>query len=243
MAAHDERARLSYSNLETVQNLHSPRWNPLLGNGLEVVPDGYHRPHEHDDKHHVVVRSKDDKILVNADPQPPKLAFGESIASPRPAKIWGVRRKLFWIFVALAVIVVLAASIGGGVGARLAGDARTKQIVPTSDPDTIAGNSTTSPGPARAPFRNLGIAALRWVDGKNVRHFHVYSQSTNSTHTRILESTWDSDGQTWTVAPITDDDADEVKPGTPIAVAARFPHTNTGIELVRAAPYNCVYCD
>ncbi|KAK1753797.1 hypothetical protein QBC47DRAFT_387152 [Echria macrotheca] len=234
MAAHGERARLSYSNLETVQNLHSPRWNPLLGNGLEVVPDGHHRPYEHNDKHHVFVRSKDDKILVNADPQPPEVAFDEGNASTPPAKIWGIRRKLFWIFVALTVIVVLAASIGGGIGARLAADARTKQSIPSSDPDTNSGNSTTSSSPARAPFRNLGIAALRWVDGKNISHFHLYSQSTNSTHTRVLESSWDSNSETWTVAPITDDDADEVKPGTPIAVSAGFPHTNTSIELVKS---------
>jgi hypothetical protein len=128
--------------------------------------------------------------------------------------------------VGVAAFVVFSAAIGGEVGGYMSG--RPKQV--SSDP---VANATSPTSPTGAPFQNLSIAALRWIDGKNISHYRVYTQSmSDSNRTRILESAWNSDGQTWTVPPITDEKVDAIKLGTPISVSAGHLHTNTSLELV-----------
>lgn len=236
MAAHHGRARLSYSDLETVPASHR---NLPQHDGLEVVPEGYHHGYEYSYKQAVPAQHpfKDDKIAVSPDRQAPEVVGYQhtALSPPAPPTICGIRRKVFWILVGVAAFVVLAA-IGGGVGGYMS--SRPKQA---SSDSVIAGNTTsptsgTSPtnptSPTRAPFQNLGIAALRWIDGKNINHYRVYTQSGASSRSRIIESAWDSDGQTWTVSPITDEKVDKIKLGTPISVSAGHPHTNTSLELV-----------
>lgn len=237
MAAHHGRRRLSYSDLEAVPATHR---NLPQHDGLEVVPEGYHHGYEYSYKQAVPAQHpfKDDKIAVSPDRQAPEVVGYQHTAASSPARptICGVRRKVFWILVGVAVFV---AAVGGGVGGYIS--SRPKQA---SSDSVIAGNTTsptsgtspTSPAsptsPPRAPFQNLGITALRWIDGKNINHYRVYTQSGTSSRPRIVESAWDSNGQTWAVSPITDEKVDKIKLGTPISVSAGHPHTNTSLELV-----------
>ncbi|ELQ33086.1 hypothetical protein OOU_Y34scaffold01003g5 [Pyricularia oryzae Y34] len=57
----------------------------------------------------------------------------------------------------------------------------------------------------------------------------VYFQSRDGA---IMESAWNSTGNRWTVSRITDPGAD-IKPGTPLAASAGFPHVNTTWDVVK----------
>ncbi|KAK0643830.1 hypothetical protein B0T16DRAFT_459931 [Cercophora newfieldiana] len=225
-------------------------WNPQQGQGIEVSP-GYHNNGHLDDKQTVWTKAEDsyahptanDKYAI-ANAYPPEVVGedgeeGKRLPVPAPT-ICGIRRKVFWIALGVATFVVLAAAIGGGVGGYFAN--RPKQSASESQSTSNSGSSTgnpTAPGPSsptRAPVQNLSIAAVRWIDGKNVDHYRVFTQSSSSNQLGILESAWNSDGQAWSISPITDG-TDTVKPGTSISASTGFPHTNTSFELVKTVFY------
>jgi hypothetical protein len=139
---------------------------------------------------------------------------------------FGRNSKTLWIISAILLFLILAAAIGGGVGGSLSAkkhhnNGSTSISSPTPSP-------TNSPPNTRPIYQNSGLAAMQWVDLNNTNHYRVYYQDASNA---IMESAWDSNGTTWQVSQVSDP-AFQVKPGTPIAAAAGYPHANYSYTLV-----------
>jgi hypothetical protein len=152
----------------------------------------------------------------------------ESIAKSAERRIWGLKRRTFWVLaIILAIVVIVAAIVGGVVGSKSSG----------SDNTDSPGNLTPSNGPATSQLSGIPgmhpasrLAAFNFTLD-DVEHHRIYFQSESGV---IMESSWDSNDTAWKVNPVTspsevvlsadlDRNADaselEVKIGTPIAVS------------------------
>lgn len=230
----ERKSQPDYSELEVVPNTYAH--NAEVAQGLEV------HYVEHDPKASPTARppSKDGKIAYDTDKK--LLSLAEASDSPEvirqsqhkdlppppsPATTCGLPRKTFWILVSVATIIVAAAAIGGGVGGPLA---HRNQPQPTA-------RNQSQPSMPSPPVQNLSIAALHWVDGANTSQYRVYYQLSNASI--VTESAWSSDTKNWSVSSITDQGAD-IKPSSPLACSAGYPHSNTSNALVSTCELPCV---
>lgn len=151
----------------------------------------------------------------------------ESSPSAEERKIFGLRRKTFFILLAVVLILITAVAIGGGVGGTMA----------TQDREKSASVPIPSPTPAQAPtttrslYTNTGLAATQWTDLNGTLHKRLYYQDNRN---KIRESAWDNStafDTPWEVNAI----GGSAKPGTPIAAAAGYPHARYNYTLVRIA--------
>lgn len=118
--------------------------------GLEVVPHSEHTdyqkyPTESTDKEKFPYYSP---VPVTATPHGDdtnKIAYGATANEQYPPKtICGLRKRTFWILVAVAVVIV-AAAVGGGVGGALASNKK------SSDNSNSSSNPAESGSPSSAP--------------------------------------------------------------------------------------------
>ena len=144
----------------------------------------------------------------------------QSKESP-PAKehrILGMRRKTFKVLLLVFSMLILAIAIGGGVGGAMAKRNKAKATTTT----------TRAPSPtASANYANTGLSALQWTDLNGTLHKRVYYQDSSD---RIRESAWDNTtafDAAWGVNAV----SDPVKPITPIAAAAGYPHASFNYSL------------
>ena len=74
------------------------------------------------------------------------------------------------------------------------------------------------------------MAAIQWTDLNGTAHKRVYYQDQNN---KIVESAWDNSStfDAWEVNTI----SDAVKPSTPIAAVAGYPHVSHNYSLVRVS--------
>ncbi|KAL5878155.1 hypothetical protein ACKVWC_007305 [Pyricularia oryzae] len=147
-------------------------------------------------------------------------------APPKPQNtICGLRKRTFYIGIGILGLIVIAAAVGGGVGgsiaARNASQPQEQQTPPAPSPTN---RPKTSP-----VLQESALAGLNWKDASNDTHYQVYFQSRDGA---IMESAWNPTGNRWTVSRITDPGAD-IKPGTPLAASAGFPHVNTTWDVVK----------
>jgi len=127
----------------------------------------------------------------------PEVALGQN-GTPPKKRICGLAARTFYIVLAIAVILVIAA-IGGGVGGALASK-NTDSLASESTggiTGSSGGNSTTPKGPK--PLSNTKLAATNWTDGNNVGHRNVYFQDEYGS---VVERRWDSDSNQWTTSNI-----------------------------------------
>ncbi|KAK3358233.1 hypothetical protein B0T25DRAFT_541205 [Lasiosphaeria hispida] len=242
MAAHRDSAHAPYSNLEVVQ---SPDSDLNHGHGVEIYPA------QHAEKKAQMIESdptaapfarpssREEKIF-NPYSSAPEVVIEEqrphatserqdAYLPPPPRTICGIRPRIFWIIVGISAVIIIAAAVGGGVGASLSNRAKQDPASSTNPPDSSSPTNSTRP-----VNRDVSISALRWADAADVSQYRLFfHQSTNTTPAPILESAWSSDSRKWTVLPVTDANVDSVKVGTPMAASAGIPHTNTSFEVVK----------
>ena len=143
----------------------------------------------------------------------------ESSPLAKERKTFGLHRKKFLILWPLILVLIIAGAVGGGVGGTV--DARKKEkiaTVPTSNPAPVS----------RVRYANTGLAATQWTDPNATLHKRVYYQDNSN---KIRESAWDNNtafDTAWQVNTI----GGAVKPGTPIAAAAGYPHASYNYSLV-----------
>ena len=147
----------------------------------------------------------------------------ESI-TPTP-KIIGLQRKTFIRLLFVLLVIILGSAIGGGVGGSRAVRQKNKaeslsQPAPSTIQTTISANI---PLPTQAGrYTNTGLAALQWTDLNRTLHKRVYYQDAMN---KLRESAWDNSTTPrtpWRVNTI----SNAVKPGTPLAAAAGYPHAD-----------------
>lgn len=188
----------------------------------------------HDPKDEKVIGYTDDKIvscdtgkIINYHDVGKQTVIIESYAvQPEQSslvhehRIFRLRRKTFFFLSLTIIVVMLASIIGGGVGGTMA--RRNKHnAVPTAGSNRPS--TTTS-----LPYANTGLAAIQWTDKNGTLHQRVYFQDKSN---KIREAGWDNttafDSQ-WEVNAI----SKTVKPSTPIAAVAGYPHASFNYSLV-----------
>lgn len=130
--------------------------------------------------------------------------------------------------------MVVAAAVGGGVASAKAahggGTNGTPPSVESAPTTTIPSNST--PVTSGSLYANTGISAMQWTDRNGTMHKRLYYQNQND---QIVESAWDNNtafDAAWEVNRV----SDTVKPGTPVAAVAGYPHASYNFPLVRLPP-------
>lgn len=156
----------------------------------------------------------------------------ELAESPRlveERKVFGMRRRTFFILSPMVFALIIASAIGGGVGGTIATRSREQTAtIPTAIPSST---SPQAPTTTRLRYTNTGLAALQWTDLDGTLQKRLYYQDNND---RILESAWDNSTSfdaAWNINAI----SDAVKPGTSIAAAAGYPFASYDSSLVSIA--------
>ncbi len=129
----------------------------------------------------------------------------------------------------MVLVLIIAGAVGGGVGGTIAARNRERTAtVPTHDPSSTPPQAPTT---TRVPYANTGLAAMQWTDLNGTLHKRLYYQDNSD---KIRESAWDNStafDTVWEVNAI----SGAVKPGTPIAAVAGYPHASYNYSLVRIA--------
>ena len=139
--------------------------------------------------------------------------------------ILGLKRKTFRLLLIMASIFMLAVIVGGSIGGTLA--KRNKRQDITDSPSSLAPST-------QALYKNTGLSAIGWTDRNGTLHKSVYFQDSKD---MIREAAWDNStafDTPWTIATI----SSRVKPGTPIAAAAGYPHASFNYSLVCSTFYS-----
>lgn len=172
---------------------------------------------------------KDEKILSYSDDGKQAVvtdghnAPAESTRPTEERKIFGLKRRTFFILLPVVLIVIIAAAVGGGVGGSRAARNR-KQT------DNASSTTPQTPATTRGRYANTGLAAMQWTDLNGTLHKRLYYQDNN----KVRESAWDNDtafDTAWKVNVI----SDAVKPATPIAAVAGYPHASYNYSLASIA--------
>lgn len=152
---------------------------------------------------------------------------------PQERRIWGLKRKTFFILLIVGVLLVIGAVVGGVVGGVVRRDKA------TTDTGTGGGNGGgsggggggSSPGPSiNSPILGASkISAINWTDSNQVEYNAVFWQAKTN---HLMMSQWDSKSKSWGVTNVTGNmvtsTSVEAKPGTPLAAAVRgFPYTSS----------------
>ena len=143
----------------------------------------------------------------------------DSPQSLEERKDFSQKRKTSFILLTVVIILMIAGTLAGGVGRTIAARHR--------EPTATAPRNTSSPT-TRVAYANTGLAAMQWTDLNGTLHKRVYYQDSSS---KIQESAWDNStgfNTAWKINAI----SDAVKPGTPIAAAAGYPHASHNYSLV-----------
>ena len=142
-------------------------------------------------------------------------ALPELLRSTEQRKIFRLKQKTFFILLAVVLILILAGSLGGVVVGRIA----------AYRPSPTASRTPTA---TRIPYANTGLAALQWTDLNGTLHKRLYYQDNVG---KIRESAWNNETNftsAWNISTI----SDFVKPATPLAAVAGYPHTSYNYPLV-----------
>ena len=122
-------------------------------------------------------------------------------------RILGLRRRNFWIILALVIVVVIGAAIGGGVGGTInKSSSNSDRLTPpnATSPDSGGGpnsNSTATPDPSNGIRTDTGLAAVAWKVSESRYQYRVYYQGDDNA---LKESAYDSASGSWTVSILVD---------------------------------------
>ncbi|KAK2035554.1 hypothetical protein LX32DRAFT_2243 [Colletotrichum zoysiae] len=163
----------------------------------------------------------------------------EKIRKQPSGTICGVRKKIFWIVLAVTLIVIIGAAVGGGVGAAMSAQNSSQQPSSSSGGPSDSGsgsgngsgggdsnggsNNTTASDMDILPSTNLG--ALNFTDAYgHVNHLVFYQLRSNN----LMMSSWNSSTKVWSSGVANKDS--HIKPGTPISNSL-FWHSNTTRDI------------
>ncbi|KAI1388573.1 uncharacterized protein F4822DRAFT_403197 [Hypoxylon trugodes] len=137
------------------------------------------------------------------------------------ATVCGLTRKVFFMIVGVAIVLVaLAAGLGGGLGSRHNKDSSDGSDSESGNglSDPVLTNSTTE----KLILDNSKVTATNWTDPNGVIHRTVFFQDV---YNSIIARRWDSEGKSWKTNNLTALMAATTtplnpQPGTPLASAS-----------------------
>jgi len=210
----DERA---YSTLEVVETDRTTSDANRSGEWAHTLKSGNLEPRETPESlgEKVFLAGKPDHVPIDRSGHYDGLQAVESERKTR--KICGLRRRYFWIIVALGALLVIGGAVGGGI----AGSSNK-----SSEPDPRAtATSTNVPDshsmPSQGELYGSSLAAASWKDSDNHTHCRVFFQNRTTGH--IMQSAWDDyiaigvDTASWKVSAV--NESDDIMKGTPLAAA------------------------
>ncbi|KAL8670207.1 MAG: hypothetical protein Q9168_005240 [Polycauliona sp. 1 TL-2023] len=215
----------SQSGLEVDQR--TPRDGHLAP--IPVLPQEEEKITYHDDGK--IIDFHDGGMHVAVGP-PPIIQADPGTSTPTPditPRILGLKRKTFFCLLLAIFIITLGGAIGGGVGGvRKARKSKESDSLSNSKgPVTPTTNVSLSNPPER--YINTGLAALQWIDLHGTLHRNVYYQDRTN---KIRESAWDN-GTSWRSPWQINIISGGVKPGTPLAAVAGYPHASYDYSPVK----------
>lgn len=221
---------------------------------------------QHDQQHAQANGGFDKYVATSPNPQEwthgsrtPQLAYdGKSLPEPvqygpnqgrlADRRILGLKRKTFFIVLALVLFVVIAAVVGGAVGGILSRKSGSSPPSPTSTPSSSPSSSQRPNAPV---LSNSSITAINYTVTDGGATYRMVFWQHNSSD--LMLSVWDSTNGTWEVTNIAQNTADTsistaALPGTPLAAAVRgYPWTEDqyfnspfGIALFYLTPSNVI---
>ncbi|KAB5562994.1 hypothetical protein GE09DRAFT_766860 [Coniochaeta sp. 2T2.1] len=160
------------------------------------------------------------------------------VPAPEERRIWGLKRKTFFIVLAIALVVIIGAVVGGAVGGTV-GKNNEKQGS-TTDPGKGGGSGGGGSSPGNVTnnspvLSSSKLSAVNWTDSSNIEYNAVFWQAKTND---LMLSLWDSQGKSWSKVNITEKMTDvsvsvAAKPGTPLAAQARgYPWTSSTLSGV-----------
>ncbi|KAI1252752.1 hypothetical protein MGN70_004957 [Eutypa lata] len=197
MAAHQQQQQpqggYDYSTLE-VDDARLPETvvqppvaaNPDLNNYPEVIhPPGYqevkpydaYRPYPGADNHD---------------------GGGGATGAAAGSKIWGLKRRTFWILVGAGVVIIIAIIVGVVAGLLAP---RSGSSTSTDDSDSSTGSDNSSSTSETAILSNTKLASANFTDGLDNENYLVVYQVQNRA---IYISAYNSSTDKWVVSPIID---------------------------------------
>lgn len=221
--------KLDYPNLEVDNRKHlsDPEVVNLDHSNLEVTP-GYRSGEvlENDNLqayHPAVSGNKDASGPIPVHPD------NENYEKPTPEspipRIWGIKRRTFWICLFAVIILVILAAVGGTVGGVVGSNHKSSSGSGSPSATTSAGTATptssSTPSSSATAVTNTGIlhdsklAALAWTITSTHYKYRVYYQDVDNS---IKESAYDSTTGSWSVLKIVNGSG--VSPGTSIAASS-----------------------
>ncbi|KZL64084.1 fungal fucose-specific lectin protein [Colletotrichum incanum] len=183
------------------------------------------------------------------DQYPPEVVTTEMHEQKNLGTICGIRKKVFWILLAVALLIVVGAAVGGGIGGAMSAQNSSQQSSSSSGGSSDSGsgsgsssgngnsdssgdnsgdnngdsnNSTTSDMDI-LPSTNLG--AINFTDAYgHVNHLVFYQLRSKN----LMMSSWNSSTNVWSSAVANRDS--NVKEGSPISNSL-FWHSNTTRDI------------
>lgn len=99
-------------------------------------------------------------------------AQSESSRPTEERKIFGLRRKTFFVLLPVVLVLITAGAVGGGVGGTIAAHNREQTAtVPTDIPSPTPPQAPTT---TRVRYANTGLAAMQWTDLNGTLHKRLY---------------------------------------------------------------------
>ncbi|KAF2136521.1 uncharacterized protein K452DRAFT_313087 [Aplosporella prunicola CBS 121167] len=160
-----------------------------------------------------------------------KLPVEKSPVEKRVPNICGMRRRLFWILLVVALLIVAGAVIGA-----VFGTARNKRSKSPSHGDIHQSPKNGTEIYKRGISRNSQLATANYTDKLGIDHSQLYYQDNSL---QIWSADWNSSASNWTLYEVLSHDNKTIIPkdGTPIATA------NYWRPELGNTDYRCLFVD
>ncbi|KAH7120641.1 hypothetical protein EDB81DRAFT_861703 [Dactylonectria macrodidyma] len=135
-------------------------------------------------------------------------------------RIWGMKRKTFFILLVVVAVVVIGGAVGGAVGATMGNGGSESSISSDDTAPTTSGSSPTSTNSASI-LPDSQLSSVNWTDTNGYDHYYVFYQTNDK---QIINSIWDSENKTWEARSLS---ASLDSSGVTISI-----HTGTSIAAV-----------
>lgn len=190
-----------------------------------IVSDGNNLPEVYQHTYPEVAAENFPEHIDTSSPEvvPPSVRDQKEIAGTSTERtICGLRRKTFWIVLAVVLLIIIAAAVGGGVGGAMAmkKSNNTSDSSPSSDSTSSSSgdddSSSSSPNSPNSLLPTTRLTSINYTDADGTENHHVYYQLANK---HIYGSAWNSSAPTtWRTFAVSTE-TDNIRNNTPLTAS------------------------